>query len=219
MATGLACGRRSDERDDSRFDGGYYDTNECGHKDMPGKEGIMTYEDRYYLDFIQMPVLFHNGQGRAVSLITGNVEEKLCSIYNKACFRHNGEMPFTEEEFNCRRVKFDEGTILYIKLPKTDIGSPMICTHMAVAYKKDNGRIHDVRLLQVERGMLGTVAIGEIIFNRMRILGHANYGTAAETDDDNIEKIRRIAFGNVLPLDAAQLISEFEGTASQNPLP
>ncbi len=85
--------------------------------------------------------------------------------------------------------------MLFITLPATDGDSPMACTHVAITYSTSPVLYSDIHVYHVERSPYGTM-IGEMSFNSEGWpASHANYGEACATDEENIDLIWGIAFG------------------------
>ncbi len=53
----------------------------------------------------------------------------------------------------------------------------------------------DLRVFNIERSVADTTAIGEMVFRHGEIVRHTNFGSAAATDEENIRRVKEIAFG------------------------
>ncbi|MGN1007348.1 MAG: hypothetical protein ACI4PV_00235 [Butyricicoccus sp.] len=155
---------------------------------------------RYYVDFILMPTLVHNGQGKVVEFFLKGAGAAFASIYNKAYNEKGCGKPFGWLDFLCRHIQDGENGMLYVTLPDTPNDAFMICTHMAIAYRVKDGAISAARLFHIEKSAFGSTAIGEIVIDGVGAHSHVNYGTASDTDDENIESIQKLSFFRRLPI-------------------
>lgn len=155
---------------------------------------------RYYVDFIVMPTLVHNGQGRVIEFLLKGAGAAFASMYNKAYSENGCGRPFGFLDFLCRHIQEGENGMLYVTMPDTPAGAPMSCTHMAITYRITNGIISCARVFHVEKSAFGSTAIGEINIDGSGLHSHVNYGVASETDDENIERIQKLSFFRRLPI-------------------
>ena len=155
---------------------------------------LIDIEYRYALDFVLFPLLVHRARREVIDLITGGSYLAMCSLYNKG-WPGGKTNRFAPEDFKCRRIKYGKDTMLYITLPETDSRSPMASTHVVITYSDNLFSYNDIRVFNVERSINDTTAIGEMKFTpEGELQAHVNYGEASEDDDENINRIWKLAF-------------------------
>lgn len=159
----------------------------------------MNDELRYMIDFDLIPRIIRNGQGKVVEFLLKDTDEAFCAFYNNFYRQQGYGRPFKHTDFLYRHIKNGSEEMIFVTLPETAAGMPMVCTHMAVTYYNKHGKYSDVRVFHIEKGFLGTTAIGEMQIGKHGVQGHANYGDASDNDDDNIQKIRKLAFFRGIP--------------------
>ena len=149
---------------------------------------------RYQMDFVLFPNMVLRARRRVIELITLGSYNAMCALYNTG-WPGGKTSRFSPEEFKCRLIQRDGGCMLYITLPVTEGDSPMACTHVAITYSTSPVLYSDIHVYHVERSPYGTM-IGEMTFNPEGWpAAHANYGEAGATDEENIDLIWEIAFG------------------------
>lgn len=160
----------------------------------------MNNDLRYYLDFIVMPTIIHNSQGKSVEFFLKGAGAAFASIYNKVYDENGCGKPFGWLDFLCRHIQDGENGMIYVTLPDTPKDASMICTHMAITYRITNNTIGAARVFNIEKSAFGSTAIGEMVIDGVGMHSHVNYGFAADTDDENIERIQHLSFFRRMPI-------------------